>query len=177
MSDPAAPPKPSPGPSIEEILASIRRIIAEDEKRDPEPAAAAKRNSDVLDLTEALEEDGSVRHIAPNAAPAAPIPPLPDGRIEPDPPRPPQGVKPERLVSEGAAEAVAAGFARLGAVPRERRRDGDMLLGAGERTLEDIVRDLLRPMLQAWLDNNLPALVERLVRAEIARMADEAERR
>jgi cell pole-organizing protein PopZ len=39
------------------------------------------------------------------------------------------------------------------------------------RTLEDLVRDMLRPMLKAWLDDNLPDLVERLVRAEIDRVS------
>ena len=39
------------------------------------------------------------------------------------------------------------------------------------RTLEDLVREMLRPMLRSWLDENLPGLVERLVRAEIERVA------
>jgi len=169
---------------MEEILASIRRIIAEDEKHGAEPLAPARRDSDVLDLTEAVGEDGSVRHIAPDAGPPAAIPPLPDGRIEPEPPRPerPNEAKPERPVSGAAADAgigagIGIGSGEIGAAPGELRRDGDLRLGAGERTLEDIVRDLLRPMLQTWLDANLPALVERLVRTELARIADEAGRR
>jgi cell pole-organizing protein PopZ len=39
------------------------------------------------------------------------------------------------------------------------------------RTLEDLVRDMLRPMLKSWLDANLPDLVERMVRAEIERLS------
>ena len=39
------------------------------------------------------------------------------------------------------------------------------------RTLEDLVRDMLRPMLKSWLDDNLPSVVERLVRAEIERVS------
>lgn len=39
------------------------------------------------------------------------------------------------------------------------------------RTLEDLVREMLRPMLKTWLDDNLPGLVERLVRSEIERVA------
>ena len=39
------------------------------------------------------------------------------------------------------------------------------------RTIEDMVQDMLRPMLQSWLDDNLPGMVERLVRAEIERVA------
>jgi cell pole-organizing protein PopZ len=45
------------------------------------------------------------------------------------------------------------------------------VLSQSPRTLEDLVKDLLRPMLKAWLDDNLPPLVERLVRAEIERVA------
>jgi uncharacterized protein len=148
--------KLSPEPSMDEILVSIRRILAEDEQAVTRLPPRARANSDVLDLTEALNEDGSVRHIAPIAlvTPEA-SPPVPsDGRIEPAAPRPDAA---SRLVSEAASDAVAASFARLTSIPR------------GEE-LDDLVRDTLRPLLQAWLDDHLPELVERLVRAEIARV-------
>ena len=45
------------------------------------------------------------------------------------------------------------------------------ILGNNARTLEDLVKDMLRPMLKAWLDDNLPGLVERIVRAEIERVS------
>jgi cell pole-organizing protein PopZ len=45
------------------------------------------------------------------------------------------------------------------------------ILNKNARTVEDLIQDMLRPMLQTWLDDNLPALVERLVRAEIERVA------
>src|SRR5262249_6840900 len=80
----------------------------------------------------------------------------------------------ERIVSDVTSGAAAAAFAQLGALPRDRRRDAEMPLGGAERTLEEIVRDMLRPMLQSWLDEHLPAIVERLVREEIARVVDEA---
>jgi hypothetical protein len=95
------------------------------------------------------------------AAGSAPPPPLPDGRIEPAAPRPEDALAAQRLVSDGASEAVAASFARLSGLPR---REG------AERALDELVRETLRPLLQAWLDEHLPELVERLVRAEIARM-------
>jgi uncharacterized protein len=150
-------------PSMDEILASIRRILAEDDAAPPPPAARTRGNGDVLDLTEALNDDGTVRHIAPVALvpPEPPSPKLPDGRIEPPAPRPSEPATEPRLVSEAASDAVAASFARLASVsPRED----------GEHSLDDLVRETLRPMLQAWLDENLPALVERLVKAEIARV-------
>ena len=148
---------------MDEILASIRRILAADEPAVTLPPPRARTPSDVLDLTEALNDDGTVRHIAPImlVTPEAPAPVLPDGRIEPAVPRPDAAADAPLLVSNAASEAVAASFARLAGMPR---RDGL------DRPLDDIVREMLRPMLQAWLDRHLPELVERLVRAEIARV-------
>jgi cell pole-organizing protein PopZ len=54
---------------------------------------------------------------------------------------------------------------------------GSMPLGDAGRTLEDLVRELLRPMLRDWLDANLAQLVERLVQEEIRRMSRDAQRR
>jgi len=169
---------------MEAILASVRRILAEDERNAP-----ARDTVGVLELTEALNNDGSVRQVGlPSEPPAAAVPPPPDGRVEPEPPRPgvaldkiPQEIAPvmsndeksERLVSSPSSGAAAAAFAQLANVPRERR-EGDVRLGGADQTLEEVVRDLLRPMLQTWLDEHLPAIVERLVRAEIARVVDEA---
>ena len=144
MSDNKTPPEPS----MEEILATISRIIAEDK---PAPAAGSADNEEVLDLTEAVGDDGTVRHLTP--------PPVPAGA---------------RIVSPSAAAAAATALGRLSATARDRRRDGDVAIGTGGRTLEAIVEDMMRPLLQAWLDQHLPGLVERLVREEIARVAGEA---
>jgi cell pole-organizing protein PopZ len=155
--------KLSAEPSMDEILASIRRILAEDDAAATHPAARPRGSSDVLDLTEALNDDGTVRHIAPVAL----VPPEPpsrkpaDGRIEPAAPRPGERLAEPRLVSDAASDAVVASFAQLASVST---REG------GDHSLDDLVRETLRPMLQAWLDENLPPLVERLVKAEIARV-------
>jgi cell pole-organizing protein PopZ len=154
--------KLSPDPSMDEILASIRRIIAEDDYAVPRPSPRDRVGGDILDLTEAVNDDGSVRHIPPIALVTPEPPPrLPDGRIEPAPPRPADAAAEPALVSDAASDAVAASFARLASVPR--REEGD-------HSLDDLVRETLRPLLQAWLDEHLPELVERLVRAEIARV-------
>jgi uncharacterized protein len=160
MSDAKSPQEPS----MDEILASIRRILAEDEQIAVRPAPRRRAASDVLDLTEALNDDGTVRHIPPvrMVPPEEPVAPrLPDGRIEPAPPRPDNGGDAPRLVSDAASSAIAASFARLSNVPRHE---------GGEPVLDELVREALRPLLQQWLDENLPGLVERLVRAEIARV-------
>ncbi|HEY1261236.1 MAG TPA: DUF2497 domain-containing protein [Stellaceae bacterium] len=176
---------------MEEIIASISRIIAEDGRPGDTPRPAPAEQKDVFELTEAIGEDGSVRRIKPAGAAdgptakppgaaKAPSPPL-GPRIEPEPPRAEPaigtpGPRPmrERILSAATSEAAAASFARLGAMPRERPREGELLMGAGDRTLEEIVRETLRPLLQAWLDEHLPAIVERLVREEIARVVGEA---
>ncbi len=165
--------KSQPEPSMEDILASISRIISEDKKSADLPSPAAGAGDDVLDLTEAIEEDGTVRHLEPKLSPTTT-----DAPAEPQPPaaQPADAKLAERIVSAATSQAAAAAFAELGALP-ERRREGDVPLGDASRTLEGIVRDALRPMLQAWLDEHLPALVERLVRAEIARVVNEAELR
>jgi cell pole-organizing protein PopZ len=79
----------------------------------------------------------------------------------------------ERIISAATSGAAAAAFAELAALPQERRNETELPLG-GKRTLEEIVRDMLRPLLHDWLDGHLPGIVERLVREEIARVVGEA---
>jgi uncharacterized protein len=85
----------------------------------------------------------------------------------PEPPPHPPG---ERLISDAAATA----FAQLAAIQRDRRRAEEFPMGLQARTLEDLVRELLRPMLQGWLDQKMPDIIERLVKAELARALNEA---
>ena len=65
------------------------------------------------------------------------------------------------LLSRSATAAVDSAFASL----------THTVLSQNARTLDDLVKDMLRPMLKSWLDDNLPSLVERLVRAEIERVS------
>jgi len=204
-------------PSMEEILASIRRIIADDDaakpakpepakpaaaapppKRAPKPAPpepaamsqddidamlsnfdqpppappppptappAPEPEADVLDLTEAMAtpepEPPPFRTIGtePDVMFAEPAP-------EPEPPPPPRPAPvavppPDRIVSDATRAAVDAAFNSL----------AQTVLVQNARTLEDLVKEMLRPMLKSWLDDNLPTLVERLVRAEIERVS------
>ena len=178
-------------PSMEEIIASISRIIT-DEKTSVEPVRPVPgEKSEILELTEVVDEDGSVRRVAPEAggsdrrhtgssAGANPAAANPTARGGPGALPSEAEVEPrlepgrERILSSATSGAAAAAFAQLGALPRERRREGELPLGGVDRTLEDIVRDMLRPLLQTWLDENLPGIVERLVREEIARVVGEA---
>jgi len=192
--------KSQPEPSMEEIIASISRIIAEDKhpadqrvgaKGQSEVAAPASgERSEILDLTQVVNEDGSVRRVSPWAEVATASSASPDeptaspadaaGRIEPPPSHADAALEPrldsgrERIVSAATSGAAAAAFAQLGALPRERRNEPELPLGGAKRTLEEIVHEMLRPLLQSWLDAHLPGIVERLVREEIARVVGEA---
>ncbi len=182
MSDP----KGQHEPSMEEILASIRRIIAEDGEAGPAPAAEEKpaRGEEVLELTEMVDEDGTVVSITAGGKRAAAEPPPPPkaafgveptpARVEPPPPPMPEESG-ERLVSGATEVAAVAALSQL-AQPGARDQFGNLPLGDAGRTLEDLVCELLRPMLKDWLDAHLPQLVERLVREEIQRMSREAQR-
>jgi cell pole-organizing protein PopZ len=76
---------------------------------------------------------------------------------------------PHGLVSDAASEAAAGS---IGALIRSISSDRQVAVGRVGLTLEDLVREELRPLLKAWLDSNLPALVERIVRAEIQRVIE-----
>jgi uncharacterized protein len=197
-------------PSMEEILASIRRIIADDETTKtpakpaapvvaaplPPPAAppppitqnqvddmlakldAAQSGaptepepSDILDLTEQMAAppaepeasnfqtiDGQPDVIFTDPAP----PPEPPHMVEePRRPEPPPALFDRTLLSNSTSAAVDSAFNAL----------AQTVLVQNARTLEDLVREMLRPMLKSWLDDNLPGLVERIVKAEIERVS------
>jgi len=153
---------PQAEPSMEEILASIRRIISEEEQAPAEP---------VLDLTEHAQP-------AASAAPVAVAEPEDDivfeaveAIEEAPPPRPaPRApvleaatVTPETIISPPTASAAAGAMARLAGTLRVADTPG--------QTVEGVVRELLKPMLKEWLDRNLPAIVEARVEAELERIA------
>ncbi len=219
-------------PSMEEILASIRRIIADEETApkgkaaappEPEPAAdetiseddldklfataddpedEAAEDDDVLDLTEELaepeggpplvegmgedtdlafadaaemeepvEEPAPAPIVAPVVAPPVAVAPVaaPKPAPAPEPAPAPRVFAPEPaaveavvspLISQASEGMIASAFADLSMT----------VINRNARTLDDLVQEMLRPMLQQWLDRNLPTMVERMVRAEIERV-------
>ncbi len=76
---------------------------------------------------------------------------------------------PQRPLSESASQLLSG--ATSAAVDSAFNSLAQTVLVQNARTLEDLVREMLRPMLKAWLDDNLPSMVERLVRAEIERVS------
>ena len=159
---------PDQEPSIEEILASIRQIISDDD----EPAAPApapepeeeEEEDDVLELTQVVEEKAP-----PAKEPDYPPPPR---KVELDlkdaEPEPETETDNSDILTDHAANAALAGFMRLSRDTPVNRAGHDGL------TLEDIVRDLMRPMLRDWLDRNLPSLIEKVVEKELDKLARKA---
>ncbi|MDT0506433.1 DUF2497 domain-containing protein [Novosphingobium sp. MMS21-SN21R] len=138
-------------PSVEEILESIKKVIARDNRAEAagraeavararaEPAPRpASRPAEVLELTEAAADDEEQAEEAGLIADAA-------------------------TASMRESLAALSMLAQPGMAPQ--------IVRSGETSLEGLVRELLKPMLAEWLEKNLPAMVEKMVSAEIARIA------
>lgn len=179
--------------SMEDILQSIRKIIAEDDSEGKKavPTENAKTNgskteaagSDILELTEMVKDDGSVVNVKAEAAkPAAggdilnkideALAPAKAAEKPAAPVAPAAPAAKDSLLSEGAASAAASAFKRLQTAepevaplvttPAPPFRDGT--------TVEDLVAEMLRPMMKDWLDRNLPPIVERIVEREVKKL-------
>ncbi|HUC12223.1 MAG TPA: DUF2497 domain-containing protein [Stellaceae bacterium] len=181
-------PSALPESSMQDIIASISRIIAEDSGVPQPPRIFTREKSGILELTEVIEADGTVRKLdggklASSQAATQPLPPTPLPAPEPRAAAGEPAIHGraddarESLVSTAAGEAAINAFGRLGTVAGGQRPEPGPALGTSGRTLEDIVCDALRPLLKAWLDDHLPGIVERLVHEEIQRLVREARSR
>jgi uncharacterized protein len=164
-------------PSVEEILESIKKVIARDNRagaiearrrREPiaadseaalisepppatDPAHVVHDEPGVLDLTD-MElaaasgvDDNAEIHDAETDADEAP------------------------LIAKAVRQAMQENLAALAMLAEPGAKP--QIVRSGETSLEGLTRDLLRPMLAEWLDAHLPAMVERMVQSEIARIA------
>ncbi len=177
-------------PSMEEILASIRRILNEDEAGPPpepdvtatsQPAAEAAEDVEeddvlVLDRSMLVSAPQEEPDPAPPPAPIAEAPPVPEPQFTEPPPAPvPVPVPvPVGQTSLLAPEAAAAAASSVDGLLRTLAASRSTHVYRGGPTLEDLVREEIRPLLKDWLDSHLPPLVERLVRAEIERVVGRA---
>jgi len=150
-------------PSMEEILASIRRIISEEEQApgaepvlnltqtdEPPPLAAAVDDDIVF---EAVEQAVAEEVAVPEPVAVAPVrTPVVETAAAVD-----------TIISTPSASAAAGALARLAGTLR--------IADTQNQTVEGVVRELLKPMLKDWLDRNLPSIVEARVEAELERIA------
>lgn len=198
-------------PSMDDILASIRKIISDDEARaqvgnqqalsqstrptvvppgEPRlaPAAGGAAREDVLMLTDLIEEPKSgttgpkavpipLPRIDPARAAEMPQPSFEQPSFEQPSFEQPSLIQPHdgALVGSGAVGAASSAFARLNqavqeSVPAPSAHDPGPAIDANGKTVEDLVKEMLRPMLKEWLDRNLPPMVERFVEREIVRL-------
>ena len=143
-------------PSVEEILESIKKVIARDNRETLQAERRRRENTgvtsapaeptddyadEVLDLDEAaelLDGETTLRHSA-------------------------------GLTTESSARSMRESLEALAMIAEPGVPP--QIVRSGETSLEGMVRDMLRPQLAEWLDRNLPEMVERLVKAEIARIA------
>ena len=171
----AARPHDEADPSMDDILASIRRILSDEEKATKIPPPG----DDVLKLDPSMMvEEG--RAPVPTPAPARAEPEQPLAAPVGDTPaiaapasasdKPPQQAEPATTAGLVAPEAAAQAASSVGTLMRTLISERNAAVHRGGPTLEDLVRDEIRPLLKGWLDQHLPNLVERLVRAEIERV-------
>jgi cell pole-organizing protein PopZ len=164
----AVPKPPAAGNSqddIDAMLAGLDAATSEAEVRPPLP------DGDVFELTDEMAlpdpQPALFRTVEPeddlefSEAVAASAPRAQQRQFEP-PPLYESPVQPaQQILSRSTVSAVESAFNTL----------ANTVLSNNARTLEDLVREMLRPMLKSWLDDNLPGLVERIVKAEIERVS------
>jgi cell pole-organizing protein PopZ len=164
------PNSPEQEPSIEEILASIRQIISDDDeeakpasapapKAAPPPPPPEPEDDDILELTDKVDEEPE---------PEPPSPPPVRERVQVDLRDADEEGDDSSILTQHAASAAFEGFSKLTSrTPIDRE-------GTGMITLEDIVRELMRPMLREWLDTHLPPIIEKAVTKELDKIARKA---
>jgi uncharacterized protein len=172
VAPPPPPPPPAPAPpaaasnSQDDIDALLNGL---DEATTPEEIRPAAADVDVLELTDEMAlpdtppqaafktveppDDLEFTETSAKAPPRAPA-------YEP-PPQVENPVASQPILSRSTVSAVESAFNSL----------ANTVLSNNARTLEDLVKEMLRPMLKSWLDDNLPGLVERIVKAEIERVS------
>lgn len=203
--------QPDQEPSIEEILASIRQIISDDDDKreagdievpkeekfeipvyqpEPEPEEKTRESfAEILELTNEVTDDEEKVFNYEDDKFNIPLADL--GPVEEDKSRnsdldlsmgddnysrksdldlSASADEIDALFTAPVANATADAFSRLiGNIPVERE-ENERLYADGRITLEDIAKDLMRPMLRQWIDDNVPRLVERLVQKEIEKI-------
>jgi hypothetical protein len=187
MTDPT-PPESNPEQSMEEILASIRQIISED------LASVAAAESHPIPESPSAEGDDDDVLILTERAPPERSPFAPPADQDADRPIDSRGAEPQAATADSQAESgegrslalapsaetavvahqtaavVAASFERLAFVVENTPPPPPFAVSARGATLEDITREILTPVIKAWLDENLPAIVQARVDEEVERI-------
>ncbi|AOL25048.1 PopZ-related pole organizing protein [Erythrobacter litoralis] len=147
--------------SVEEILESIKKVIARDNREDALEARrrreAEAENAEAR-AQEQLEETDEVLDLSEMDFADENGPETAEAQDDDAP-----------LIAENVRGAMQENLAALAMLAEPGARP--QIVRSGETSLEGLVREMLRPMLAQWLDENLPGMVEKMVQAEIARIA------
>jgi cell pole-organizing protein PopZ len=173
---PATPVEAAPAPAasnsqddIDAMLAGLDEATSEAEIRPPLPDGEVFELTDAMALPDAppppppqpafhkIEPEDDLEFAETAAARAVHHQPV----FEPPPFETPPAPPPQQILSRSTVSAVESAFNTL----------ANTVLSNNARTLEDLVKEMLRPMLKSWLDDNLPGLVERIVKTEIERVS------
>jgi uncharacterized protein len=165
---PPPPPPPAPEPAVSNNQDDIDAMLASLDAATPETdirSAQPEPEPDVFELTDEM----ALPDPAPPAASFNKIEPADDiefsearaSRRQPAYEPPFESAPARPILSHSTVSAVESAFNSL----------ANTVLSNNARTLEDLVKEMLRPMLKSWLDDNLPGLVERIVKAEIERVS------
>jgi cell pole-organizing protein PopZ len=169
VAPPAAKPAPVPAATnsqddIDAMLAGLDEATSEAEIRPPQPDGEVFELTDEMALPvpptpsfQKVEPADDLEFTETAAARAARRQPA----FEPPPFESPAAPQPQQILSHSTVSAVESAFNSL----------ANTVLSNNARTLEDLVKEMLRPMLKSWLDDNLPGLVERIVKVEIERVS------
>jgi cell pole-organizing protein PopZ len=177
---PAKPAAPAPNPlpaasnsqdDIDAMLAGFDAATSEAEVRPPLPDGEVFELTDEMALPDPppapfrkVEPEDDIEFSEAAATSAPPRPQRAQHRqpaFEPPPLYESPVAPPQQILSRSTVSAVESAFNTL----------ANTVLNNNARTLEDLVKEMLRPMLKSWLDDNLPGLVERIVKAEIERVS------
>jgi cell pole-organizing protein PopZ len=160
---PAAPAASNSQDDIDAMLAGLDDATSEAEIRPPQADGEVFELTDEMALPDAppssfhkIDPEDDIEFTETAAARAVHRQPA----FEPPPFESPAAAPPQ-ILSRSTVSAVESAFNTL----------AHTVLSNNARTLEDLVREMLRPMLKSWLDDNLPGLVERIVKAEIERVS------
>ena len=178
------PEQPAQEPSMDEILASIRRIITDDdeptETADAQAAAVAApaattgkgKAEEAPSVNEAAASSGETAKAETNKKTSDDAVNVSEKNMpEPKAGDAQAGADPDTLVGEKAATDTASAFAKLSVAIKESSGEPSMTMPAPGRSLEDVVRELLRPILKEWLETHLPEIVREHVEEEVARIS------
>ena len=161
---PPAPPPPAAANSQDEVDAMLAKL----DMRSAEPPAPPP--SDVLDLTEEMATPAASTQAAFRTIDASSDVVFTDRQADPPAEPAPRFEEPRRAAA-APPDAALISASTVAAVDSAFNALAHTVIGQNARTLEDLVKEMLRPLLKSWLDDNLPGVVDRIVRAEIERVS------